>query len=91
MGIKEVLYYLETLKKYNVYVNGSLVRVKSDEIADFIGQQDKYAELGRLALTTRANVCSNNDFIKMGAKCCKKHCTNYLFCQKRAELLSGEK
>ena len=60
---------------------------EAKEIADFIEQQETYAELGRLSLTTRAMVCSNNDFIKRGTKQCEKHCTNYQFCQKRAELL----
>lgn len=62
--------------------------IEIELIADFIEQQEKYAELGRLALTTRANVCSNNDFIKRGAKQCEKHCTNYPYCAKRAELLA---
>ncbi|SFM09575.1 hypothetical protein [Pelosinus propionicus] len=55
-----------------------------------VEQQEKPAELGRLALTTRAMVCSNNDFIKRGAKQCENHCTNYQFCRKRAELLKNQ-
>jgi hypothetical protein len=51
---------------------------------------EQLAELGRLSLTTRAMVCSNNDFIKRG-NACERHCTNYKFCRLRAELLAGEK
>jgi hypothetical protein len=50
-------------------------------------KQMPHAELGRLALATRAMVCSNSDFIKRGAKQCEKHCTNYKYCKLRAELL----
>jgi len=50
-------------------------------------QQEKYAKLGRLALTTKAMICSNNDFIKR-ANHCENHCINYGYCRKRAELLA---
>jgi hypothetical protein len=69
-----------------------IIRLKS-KVREFIHPLDvaelkKYAEFGRLSLTTRAMVCSNNDFIKRG-NVCEHHCTNYRFCQKRAELLKG--
>jgi hypothetical protein len=59
------------------------------KIADHIEQQAKYAELGRLALTTRATICSNNDF-KNRKNTCEKHCTNYNYCKLRAQLLAEE-
>lgn len=57
---------------------------KKRKIIQFIDQQAKYAELGRLAIEC-GNPCS-------GAyeKSCPRVCDKYYFCQKRAELLAGE-
>jgi len=91
MDAKTMIYFL---KPDGLMKDGNRVVLLADEIAneisDYIEQQEKYAELGRLALTTRAMVCSNNDFIKRGVNKCEEHCTNNLYCKKRAELLVGE-
>jgi predicted nuclease with TOPRIM domain len=51
-----------------------------------IDQQETYAELGWLGLITRGNVCSSTEFQRRKINCVI-HCTNYQYCQKRAELL----
>ena len=57
------------------------------EVADFIEQHEKYAELGRLAI--KAYVCDYefDDFDCETA--CDSGCDDYNFCQKRAELLAN--
>jgi len=56
------------------------------QICEFVDQQEKYAELGRLALQTRGTVCKTTAFKTVSRKC-EEHCFNINFCQKRAELL----
>jgi hypothetical protein len=59
------------------------------DIADLIEQQYQYAELGRLAIE-----CVDNCGYKYNFDQIKDECDNCCFeelCQKRAELLGGEK
>jgi hypothetical protein len=55
------------------------------EIADLIEQQEKYAELGRLAVDIHGYICSVEGFGKWRE--CADDCKFINFCQKRAELL----
>lgn len=78
----------EVIIKYNnEYQPASEYIKQCNAVVEACKQEGKYAKLGRLALTTRAMVCGNEDFI---ANKCEKHCTNYQFCQKRAELQKVE-
>lgn len=60
-------------------------KFRAKEIADFIEQQEKYAELGRLVVSTHICWCEFDD------QECKNtpECPQRNFCQKRAELLGG--
>lgn len=55
-----------------------------------IAEQEKYAELGRLAVEAVASGGFEN-CNSIYDKECFEGCTWYKFCQKRAELLAGEK
>lgn len=54
-----------------------------NEIADLITEQEKYAELGKLAIETE--VCE----LDFDGKGCNKYCDMYGFCAKRAELMGS--
>jgi hypothetical protein len=66
------------------------------EISDFITDQEKYAELGRLALEFLADkdycsdACAISTF-KFGVNDNCKDCWVFKICQKRAELLKDDK
>jgi len=86
--------------KYKCYIkldvwrskSAQLMQAECDEIADFIEQQEKYAELGRLAIAeiekydckgiVTADCMPEDDFMLV--------CDNYWFCRLRAELLVEE-
>ena len=68
---------------------------RCEDIANFIEQQEKYAELGRLALEVLdinngiedTDFCSRDHLEMWKGKCV--NCCWIPFCQKRAELLTG--
>jgi hypothetical protein len=67
-----------------------IIRLNSDLLIKLLEQQEKYAELGRLALTT----FNNADFDHCGENYnnnCSEGCEWLKFCQKRAELLGDER
>lgn len=57
MDAKQALNYLKILSKYNVYVNGSLAHVKSDEIADLIARQQAVCDAAKALLKT--HICGD--------------------------------
>lgn len=76
----------------NYNINGKKVTQKQwyEHLEKLYLEQQPFAELGRLALTTRGTVCGSNDFNKFPNRC-KNHCINYDYCKLRGELLAGEK
>ncbi|AIF52030.1 hypothetical protein [Pelosinus sp. UFO1] len=61
-----------------------------DEIADFIEQQEIYAELGRLVVGCNNGICHHLHYNEKWNAC--RQCCGFKACQKRAELLGeGQK
>lgn len=75
------------LGKFSNFISGPLVVLSLESaqgIANFINQQEKFAELGQLAMT--ANVCGLV-FADTGSISCTE-CSDYHFCKLRTELLA---
>jgi hypothetical protein len=90
MDAKTMIYFL---KPDGLMKDGNRVVLLADEIAneisDYIEQQEKYAELGRLAVNLHGYVCTSGGFGKW--KECDGDCKFISFCQKRSELLAEER
>ena len=86
---------VECLVDKGMWISSRFIQIydkKAKEIADFIIEQEKYAELGKLALEFLADndycsdACAISAF-KDGVNDNCKECYVFIICQKRAELL----
>lgn len=70
--------------KKGIWTHIDIEMVNASEIANFIEQQEKYAELGRLMV--RHNMCDKPTGFNKESFC--KFCDGFELCLKRVELLT---